>query len=69
MPKYVYILSLTKSLNEIFFICYALLTRLVVHSEARTRLGDITKTAFKDLDFLVKLANVVFSIVPDKGDD
>ena len=42
--------------------------RPVVHLEARTRFGDITKINIKYLDFMGKFISVVFSIKPRKGD-
>ena len=40
----------------------------VVHSEARTRLDNLTKNpVFKYMDFFMKCANVAFSVVPGIG--
>ena len=41
--------------------------RIVVHSEDRTRFDDVTKIAFKYLDFLGIYTNVVFSVEPRKS--
>ena len=44
------------------------LFRLVAHLEAKAKFDDVTKTAFKFLDFFGKCTNVGFSIKPRKGD-
>ena len=43
------------------------LFRFVVHSEARTRLDNLTKIQSKCMDFFMKCANVEFSVVSRAG--